>query len=271
MKIGICNEMFKGWEMEKVFSFIKETGYQGIEIAPFTLADSVDMISEQTIKSIRELSRRYSIEVIGTHWLLVKPEGLSVSTDDKALREKTADYLCKLVDFTADIGGSLMVFGSPKQRNIGEGQTYEKVKENVKEVLSKVLKKCENRNIFLCLEPLARTETNFINTAAEAIEIIEEVSHPYLKLHLDVKAMSDEQKPVPDIIREGSKYLKHFHANDKNLGGPGSGDTDYAPIISALREIKYNGWISIEVFDFSPGPENIAKQGIEYLKKFIKT
>ncbi|MCM8830215.1 MAG: sugar phosphate isomerase/epimerase [Candidatus Omnitrophica bacterium] len=268
MRIGICNEMFNGWELENLFSFVKDIGYQGIEIAPFTLADSVDMISEETIKRIRGLSSRYNIEVIGTHWLLVKPEGLSVSTNDKALREKTADYLCKLVNFTADIGGSIMVFGSPKQRNIAEGQTYDVVKENMKEVLKKVLKECEKRSIFLCLEPLARTETNFINTASQAIDIIEEMSHPYLKLHLDVKAMSDEQKSIPEIIREGRKYLKHFHTNDKNLGGPGSGDIDYTPIIATLKEIGYNGWLSVEVFDFTPGPEAIAKQSIEYLKKF---
>lgn len=269
MKIGICNEIFKGWELEKTFSFVRESGYEGIEIAPFTLADSVDMIPEQTRKKIRDLSSRYKIDVIGTHWLLVKPEGLSVSTNDKALREKTADYLCRQVNFTADIGGSLMVFGSPKQRNIAEGQTFEEVKGNVKEVLEKVLKECEKRKIFLCIEPLARTETNFINTAKDAIDIIEEVSHPYLKLHLDVKAMSDEGKPIQDIIREGKNYLKHFHTNDRNLGGPGFGDTDYAPIISALKEIGYDGWLSVEVFDFSPGPEVIAQKSIAYLKKFL--
>ncbi|MCX8081820.1 MAG: sugar phosphate isomerase/epimerase [bacterium] len=269
MKIGICNEMFKNWELENIFSFVKGTGYEGIEIAPFTLADSVDMIPEQKRKEIRELSHRYNIDIIGTHWLLVKPEGLSVSTGDRTLRDKTADYLCKLVHFTADIGGSLMVFGSPKQRSIGEGQTKQEVKENVKEVLIEVLKECEKRKIFLCLEPLARTETNFINTAEEAIEIIEEISHPYLKLHLDVKAMSDEEKTIPDIIQSSKKYLKHFHANDKNLGGPGSGDIDFTPIINTLKQIGYDGWLSIEVFDFSPGPENIARKGIEYLKKFL--
>ncbi|MDD3725608.1 MAG: sugar phosphate isomerase/epimerase [Candidatus Ratteibacteria bacterium] len=269
MKVGICNEMFQGWELEKIFSFVKEVGYQGIEIAPFTLGDSVDVIPVETVKKIRELSSRYNLAVIGTHWLLTKPEGLSVSSSNKELRHKTAEYLSKLIYFTANIGGSIMVFGSPKQRNIQEGQTAEEVKENVKEVLKKVLKDCEKKNIFLCLEPLARTETNFINTAAEAIDIIEEMSHPYLKLHLDVKAMSDEQKPIPEIIKEGRKHLKHFHINDKNLGGPGSGDIDYKPIIDTLKEIGYDGWLSVEVFDFSPGPEVIAKNSINYIKKFL--
>ena len=162
-----------------------------------------------------------------------------------------------------------MIFGSPKQRNIEKEQTYDGVKKNLIEVLEKPLFQAEKKDIYICLEPLARTETNFINTADEAIKIIEEVNHPNLKLHLDVKAMCDEEKPIPDIIRSGKEYLKHFHVNDKNLLGPGFGDVDYKPIIETLKEIGYNGFLSVEVFDFSPGPEVIAKKSIEYLKKFL--
>ncbi len=269
MRFGICSEIFKGWETESILSFIKETGYQGLEIAPFTIADSVDRIPAGERSRLKKLSENHGVRIIGTHWLLAKPEGLSVSSGDKALREKTADYLSSLVNFTADIGGELMVFGSPKQRNIGEGQTYREVRDNVKEVLLKVLSACEKRSIFLCLEPLARTETNFMNTAEQAIELIEEIGNPYLKLHLDVKAMSDEARPIPEIIRAGGKHLRHFHVNDRNLSGPGFGDVDYAPIIKALKDAGYDGWLSVEVFDFAPGAEVIAEKSIEYLRRFV--
>ncbi|MCM8819096.1 MAG: sugar phosphate isomerase/epimerase [Candidatus Omnitrophica bacterium] len=269
MKIGICNEIFKNWDFEKVFYFVKKLGYEGIEIAPFTITDDISYVSDKTIEEIRNYSEKTGIKIIGTHWLLVKPEGLSISTRDKNLRKKTSKYLCKLVDFTSKIGGELMVFGSPKQRQINEGQTYNEVKENLKEVLIPVLERCEEKKIYLCLEPLARSETNFINKASQAIEIIEEINHPYLKLHLDVKAMSDEDKPIPEIIEEGAKYLKHFHVNDKNLLGPGFGEIDYKPIIEKLKEIRYNNWLSVEVFDFSPGAEKIATKSIQYLKKFL--
>jgi len=130
MKIGICNEIFKSWDIEKVFYFIKESGYDGLEIAPFTLGNSVDEIEKSEIEKIRKTSEKTGIEIVGTHWLLVKPEGLSVSTDDKEIREKTSDYLVKLVDFTYQLGGKLMIFGSPKQRNIEKEQTYDGVKKN---------------------------------------------------------------------------------------------------------------------------------------------
>lgn len=269
MKIGICNEMFENWNIEKIFNFLKETGYQGLEIAPFTLGNSVDEIEKSTIEKIRDLSKKTGIEIIGTHWLLVKPEGLSVSTKDKNLREKTSDYLVKLVNFTAEIGGEIMVFGSPKQRNIGEEQTYQEVKKNFIECLLKPLEVAKEKNVYICIEPLTEKETNFINTGKQAIEIIEEVNHPNLKLHLDVKAMCGERRPIPEIIKEGEKYLKHFHINDENLLGPGFGKVDYEPIIAALKEIGYDGWLSVEVFDFSPGPEVIAKKSIAYIKKFL--
>ncbi|MBN1445666.1 MAG: sugar phosphate isomerase/epimerase, partial [Candidatus Omnitrophica bacterium] len=207
MRFGICSEIFKEWNIEKVFPFVREAGYEGLEVAPFTIADSVEQISREERSRIKKLAGDSGVRIIGTHWLLAKPEGLSVSSKNRTLREKTADYLSALVNFTADIGGDIMVFGSPKQRNIGEGQTYEEVKGNVKEVLLKVLPECEKRNVSLCIEPLARTETNFMNTAAQAAELIEEINNPYLKLHLDVKAMSDESKSIPEIIRESSKHL----------------------------------------------------------------
>jgi len=269
MKIGICNEMFENWDIEKIFYFIKEIGYEGLEIAPFTLGNSVDEIEKELIEKIKFLSKKTDIEIIGTHWLLAKPDGLSVSTNDKSVREKTSSYLCQLVHFTAEIGGKIMVFGSPKQRNIEKNQTYDEVKKNFIECLLKPLEVAEKENIYICLEPLAKSETNFINTAKEAIEIINEVDHPNLKLHLDVKAMCDEGKPIPEIIKESRRYLKHFHTNDKNLLGPGFGDVNYEPIIETLKEIGYNGYLSVEVFNFSPGAEVIARKSIEYLRKFL--
>ncbi|MCS7179916.1 MAG: sugar phosphate isomerase/epimerase [bacterium] len=269
MKIGICNEIFRDWKLEDVFNYLKKIGYQGIEIAPFTISDDIRTIPESKIEDIIKNSEKTEIKIIGTHWLLVKPEGLSVSSPDKDLRKKTAEYLIKLVEFTSKIGGEVMVFGSPKQRRIQEGQTFEEVKNYFKEVITPALEKCEEKKIYLCIEPLARTETNFINKAQEAIEIIEEINHPNLKLHLDVKAMSDEEKPIVEIIQEGAKYLKHFHVNDKNLLGPGFGEIDYKPIIEKLKEIGYNGWLSVEVFDFTPGPEVIAEKSIQYLRKFL--
>ena len=101
----------------------------------------------------------------------------------------------------------------------------------------------------------------------ETVRLIEEINHPSIQLHLDVKAMSDEDKPIPDIISDSRKHLAHFHANDPNLRGPGFGDVQFEPIAAALKEIQYSGYVSVEVFDYSPDPETIAEKSIQYLQK----
>ncbi len=273
IKLGICNETFsegsRFWPLKRVMDYISNLGYQGIEIAPFTLAPSVEDISPAKREEIRLLSKDYDLEIIGLHWLLVSPSGLSISSADKKARHRTASYLRRLIDFCSDIGGKILVFGSPKQRSIEKNSSYEETRKRAKEVFISSLGKAEKRGITVCLEPLARRETDFINTAEEAVSLIKEINHPNFKLHLDVKAMSDEKRPIHEIIKENKDYLFHFHANDANGLGPGFGETDFNPIIKALKEVKYSGFISVEVFDTSSGPRKIAKDSLAYLKKFL--
>ena len=121
--------------------------------------------------------------------------------------------------------------------------------------------------MYLCLEPLTPAETNIMNTAAEGVTIARKLAHPFVKLHLDVKAMSVETAPTPDVIRTNREYFHHFHANDPNKRGPGFGDTDFKPIFAALRDVNYTGWVSVEVFDYSPDPDTIARESIRYMRE----
>src|SRR5207302_8995755 len=115
-----------------------------------------------------------------------------------------------------------------------------------------------------CLEPLSPPESDFIDTCAEAMEILERIDHPNFVLHLDTKAMHTEDASVPEVIRRYAARACHFHANDVNRRGPGFGDTDFVPIFEALNESGYDGWISVEVFDYTPDPVPIAGEVMWY-------
>ncbi len=267
MKFAICNEIFQGWKFEDTLAAAARYGYDGVEIAPFTIADSVTAISAAERRKIREAAGRNNIRIAGIHWVLVKPEGLYINHPDAAIRERTARYFCDLVDFCADIGGNRIVVGSPKQRNVMPGVTKAQAREWARETFRPAVATAGRREVVICFEPLGPADTNFINTAAEAIQFVQELSSPNFRIILDVKAMCTESKPIPQIIRESWPHFAHVHANDRNLKGPGFGDVDFRPIAAALKEVGYDGFVSVEVFKFEEGPEAIATRSLEHLKR----
>lgn len=266
MKFAICNEIFQGWKIEDVFAHCAHLGYDGVEIAPFTLANSVTEISGNARRQIRQSAEREGVQIAGIHWVLVKPEGLYINHPDMEVRQRTSRYFCDLVDFCADLGGEVMVVGSPKQRNVLPNVSAEQARDWALETFRAPVQQAEQREVTICFEPLAPSETNFVNTAREAIQFTERLPSPRFKIILDVKAMCSEPQPIPQIITESWPRFAHFHANDKNLKGPGFGEVDFKPIAAVLKQIGYSGFVSVEVFKFDEGPEVIASKSLEYLK-----
>ena len=266
MKYAICNETFAGWEHVRVCATVAECGYSGLEIAPFTLAPLVTDVSNVRRSELRRAAERAGLAVVGLHWLLAKTEGFEVTSPDAAVRERTGRYLADLAHAAGELGGSVLVLGSPKQRNVPAGHTRLEADDFALDTLRHCLRALEQSGVTLCLEPLTSAETDFLNLAAEAVGVIRRLGHPSVKLILDVKAMTGEFAPAPDVIRANADHLAHFHANDPNLRGPGFGDTDFRPILAALRQAHYGGWVSVEVFDYAPDPVSVARGSIDYLR-----
>ncbi len=269
MKLAICNETFVDWHHARAFSFARELGYTGIEIAPFTLGSSAYEISPETRREIKDLAQQNSLEVVGLHWLLAKTQGYYLTTPDAEVRKKTADYLGELARLCRDLGGKIMVLGSPQQRNLLPGVSHAQGMELAADVLKQTVPVLEECGVTIAVEPLDPEEGDFLNEAELGAQVCEMVDSPHVKLHLDVKAMSCETKPIPQIIHEQQKWLVHFHANDPNRRGPGMGKVEFPPILRALQEVGYDGWLSVEVFDYAPGPENLARESIEYLQRCL--
>ena len=270
MKFAICQELYENWDWKKQCEFSASLGYTGLELAPFTLAGRIGEVSQETRSGYRKIAEDHGMQIMGLHWLLAKTEGLHLTKADPAIRKATSDYLIELGNACADFGGTLMVFGSPFQRNLEDGMTTEQAMANAAEVFKAALPAFADRGVEICMEPLTPKETNFINTCAQATELIEMVGEPNFTLHQDVKAMlGAEEKSIPELIAKYDGKVGHFHVNDTNLLGPGMGETDYKPILKALSESSYDGWVSVEVFDYKPGAENIARQSIEYLKSTL--
>lgn len=267
MRFAVCNEMFEGWDFAAVCHAARRIGYGGVEVAPFTLGKLAGQVTDAERATMRDAAMGAGVEIIGLHWVLAQTEGFHINHPDTEVRARTAAYLVDLANLCGDLGGSVMIFGSPKQRSVHPDLTRQQAWDYAVETFRRVVPALEACGVTLCLEPLGPEETDFLNTAAEVAQMIREIDSPNFQLLLDVKAMSTEPAPIPEIIRANRDVVKHFHANDANRRGPGLGDTDFIPIASALEEIEYRGWVSVEVFDFRPDPVTIAERSMQYLKQ----
>ena len=266
MKFGTCNEYFEGWSIEEVFEYAAAVGFEGVEIAPFTLADSVDDISASRRREIRSAAQAAGVDIIGLHWLLISPEGLYTNHVDDDIRHRTRDYFQSLVRFCGDLGGQVMIIGSPKQRNVQEGWDFDETWARTKAVFEDCMPLAEEHGADLCIEPLSPEQTNFITTAAEARRMVAEIDHPHFQTMVDVCSGSSEQIPVAQLLRDSGEHLYHVHVNDANKRGPGFGDTDFVSVLQTLREVGYERYVSVEVFDFTPDPRTIAAGSLQYLR-----
>ncbi len=270
MKFAICQEMFEDTPWEEQCRIIAELGYTGVEVAPFAISDDLASVPKSRLLEMKQTAESHGLEIIGLHWLLAKTTGLHLTSPDQSVRDATAEYLRLLARVSGVLGGSVLVFGSPFQRNLQEGVSREQAMEFAAEVFRNATAEFEATGNVLCMEPLTQKETNFINTCEEAVELMQLVDHPSFILHQDVKAMlGAETESIPHLIHKFHDQCGHFHVNDTNLLGPGMGETDYHSILKALIESGYEGWVSVEVFDYTPGAEKIAKKSIDYMREVL--
>ena len=274
MRIALCNEVIREMDFAVQCEFAAKLGYDGLEIAPFTLDENPHLLPASRRTEIRRAAEDAGIAITGLHWLLITPEGLSLNSPDDALRARTIDVMERLVGLCADLGGEVLVHGSPKQRSIPEGEDAAPWLARTFDTLRAAARAAENAGVTYCIEPLNATETNFVTTIAEAVRVVDEIDSPALRTMIDNKAATPmEDMPVSDLIDKWlpTGKIAHIHLNDTNLRAPGQGEDRFGPIMAALKRCNYAGVVGIEPFIYKPDGAATAAFAIGYIRGILET
>jgi sugar phosphate isomerase/epimerase len=274
MKLALCNEVIREADFARQCAMAAAMGYAGLELAPFTLGEDTYRMGSQQRTAIRRAAQDAGVAICGLHWLLVAPPGLSITSEDRAVRDRTVDVMRRLVDLCAELGGSYLVHGSPAQRKVGDKPDPKAAAERGEAAWAAVAGDAAKAKVVYCIEPLGASETDFVNTLAEAAEIARRIGNPALRTMIDTSAAAQmEREPVADAVRRWmpTGLIGHVQLNDRNRRGPGQGADRFAPVLKALRDTGYAGWLAMEPFDYVPDGPSCAARAIGYVQGLLET
>lgn len=273
MKLSLCNEVIRDLAFEDQCALAKGLGYDGLEIAPFTLSDLPHRLPRNQRAELKTIAGDHGLAITGLHWLLLKPDGLSITDPDQTVRNTTLDVMRGLIELAADLGGEILVHGSPRQREIAPGETRETAIGQASDAFASIAEDAAAAGVTYCIEPLAKTETEVINTVEEAISIVRRVDNPALRTMVDCCAAGQsEAGPIADLLDRWlpSGLIGHIHLNDPNRRGPGQGNMAFAPILDALQRHGYQGIAAVEPFVYQPDGPTTAARSIGYISGLIE-
>jgi D-psicose/D-tagatose/L-ribulose 3-epimerase len=277
MKFALCNEVLQPLPFAQQCKLAADLGYDGLEVAPFTLAQDPMALTDADAESFRRIAADHGLTIDGLHWLLVAPGGLSIVSEDAAVRSRTTEVMTRLTALCAAMGGTYLVHGSPKQRSVPAGSTREQALERARECLRAAGEAAQKHGVTYCLEPLSRKETDVFNTVEEAARMIEEIGLPSLRTMIDCSAAGQtETQPVHELMAQWMPrgVIGHIQVNDPNRRGPGQGEMDFGPILRVLAEMEaqghFPGVVGVEPFDYVPDGPGCAARSIGYLRGVLQ-
>ena len=273
MRIALCNEVIAPMPFPAQCVYAAKLGYDGLEIAPYTLSDEPHRLGAAQIAAARSAAQDAGIAITGLHWLLVKPAGLSISTRDDAVRKRTIDVMLALIDQCAELGGRYLVHGSPHQRRVDPGETRAAALARAQESFAAVAGRAEKAGVVYCIEALSAEQTPLINTLEEAARIVQQINSPSIRSMLDCSAAGRmEKQPLAALVDRWlpQGVIAHVQLNDRNRQGPGQGQQKFAPLFAALRKHRYGGDVAVEPFDYVPDGPGAAARAIGYVRGVLE-
>ena len=269
MKLSLCNEVIRDLAFERQCELAAGLGYGGLEVAPFTFGDDAWRMPGPKRSDIRRACSDAGIFVSGLHWLLAAPAGLSITTADRSVWQKSVDVLLGSIELCAELGGAYLVHGSPAQRRVAGPDDARRAEE----AWAVAAEAAQKAGVAYCLEPLATPDCNFVNTLAEAAAIVRRNGTPAFRTMVDTLACSlMEKESVADSIRRWmpTGLMAHVQFNDRNKRGPGQGEDKFAPVVEALRQTGYTGWVAMEPFIYEPDGPTCAARMIGYVAGLLE-
>lgn len=274
MKFALCNEVIRDLGFEDQCALAAGLGYDGLEIAPLTLAHDPARIPTDRRRTLRHIAEDAECPVTGLHYLLASPEGLSITSSDPQVHGKTRDHMLRMVELCVDLGGRVLVHGSPAQRRLEDGESPQHARANADKLFAAAGEAAHAAGVTYCIEPLSPKITDFVTSLAEAKEILDRLSSPGLASMIDTLAAWQGETEAPAALLRRhlrSGIIKHVHLNDTNSRAPGQGEHSFLPIIQELLAQNYSGVVGIEPFDYHPDGPTAAAFAIGYLRGLLET
>ena len=266
-RYAICNEVFENRYFADTCRAIRQAGYTGIEIAPFTLAEDPAAIPPAERCEYRDMMASEGLEFVGLHWLMVSPKGLHVTTPDAALRARSWQHIHQLIDLCADLGpGGILVFGSPKQRGTTGGLSRAEATRHFVDGFASVAPHAGERGVTILMEALPSGQCDVVTSLDEAAALVRRIGHPAVRTMFDSNNAVEETEPHAALVERHYDLIRHIRVNELDGRHPGTGSYDFHSVFEVLRRHAYPGWISAEVFDFTPGAKTIARESLRYLE-----
>jgi sugar phosphate isomerase/epimerase len=270
MRLALCNEVLQPMPFAQQCDYAAKLGYDALEIAPFTLSEMPHKLTKAQRAETRRIAEDAGVPIIGAHWLLMAPKGLSITTPDATVRNWTIDVMKALIELSADLGARYMVHGS--QRVVADGETVQTAFERARDAFAAIADTAAEHNQLYCIEPLAGDVTPVINTLAEAVSIVDYIGKPSVTAMLDCNhAAKMEGAPLEQVIDKWIDRIGHVHLCDRNRLGPGQGDERFAPVLRALRRNNYAGDASMEPTRYVPDGPGAAARSIGYIRGILET
>jgi len=274
VKLALCNEVLSPLSFEVQCQMARAMGYEGLELAPFTVSDAPQDITVAQAKAFKQIANNEGLVITGLHWLLVKPTGLSITSCDKVISLNTKNFAAHLCEICHACGGTYLVHGSPQQRSIADGQTHADALERATDFFASVAVHAARMNVTYCIEPLSADQTPIINTLSQAVSILKKINSPFLKTMLDTSSAGlAESQSIASLIDQymPTGDIAHVQLNDPNRKGPGQGDMQFAPILQALKKNQYTGFVAMEPFVYVPDGPTCASHAIGYVRGILET